>query len=295
MSLHCQDKKMAGFLLNKKMDTWLKSVFRDLHIDATTGAILKRGQVNFFSHKCQGDQRHLTSCQFNNMDTSLESPLLHLYSSPSKTRTHQIWSSQFFSLSTVIGPFLWPLSHSKQHGYIIGIPFLLFMHLPKILQKNAHFDQVLLETTNRWQLCSPLIHRDWSNLLNLPNAYVPAWNLYMRERLRCGFQWHCVYDVITCASGNTTVNHNITRNTIDVLHRNRSAESHTFVTAVVEKTRWTTTHETFIISFVQTVCVCRIRSRVHATIMVTPALLTVVRRFHGTSFLLLPRPLLPVS
>ncbi len=45
-------------------------------------------------------------------------------------------------------------------------------------------------------------------------------------------------------------------------HWNR-AESHTFVTTVVEKTRWTTTHETFIISFVQTVCDCRIRSSAH--------------------------------
>ena len=39
ISLYCQDQKMAGFLLNKKMDTSLESAFRDLHIDATTGAL----------------------------------------------------------------------------------------------------------------------------------------------------------------------------------------------------------------------------------------------------------------
>ena len=110
-------------------------------------------------------------------------PLCYICTPPvSKTRTHQIWPSQLFSLSTVIGPFLWQLSHSKQHGYIIGIPFLRFKlkHPRKNTFKNAHFDQVLLlrtrsdlETTIRWQLCSPLLHRDWSNLLNLANAYVP--------------------------------------------------------------------------------------------------------------------------
>ena len=39
ISLYCKDQKMAGFLFNKKMDTWLESAFRDLHIDVTTGAI----------------------------------------------------------------------------------------------------------------------------------------------------------------------------------------------------------------------------------------------------------------
>ena len=39
ISLYSQDQKMAGFLINKKMDTSLESAFRDLHIDATTGAL----------------------------------------------------------------------------------------------------------------------------------------------------------------------------------------------------------------------------------------------------------------
>ena len=71
-----------------------------------------------------------------------------------------------------------------------------------------------------------------------------TWNLYMRERLRCGFQWYYVYsreqfqpEGITRASGSATGKHNIARNTIDVIHWNWCAESHTFVTAVVEKTR----------------------------------------------------------
>ena len=119
-------------------------------------------------------------------------PLCYICTPPvSKTRTHQIWPSQLFSLSTVIGPFLWQLSHSKQHGYIIGIPFLRFKlkHPRKNTFKNAHFDQVLLlrtrsdlETTIRWQLCSPLLHRDWSNLLNLANAYVPEDRISYRNK-----------------------------------------------------------------------------------------------------------------
>jgi hypothetical protein len=39
ISLYCQDQKMAGFLLNKEMDTSLERYFRDLHIDPTTGAL----------------------------------------------------------------------------------------------------------------------------------------------------------------------------------------------------------------------------------------------------------------
>ena len=39
-----------------------------------------------------------------------------------------------------------------------------------------------LETTIRWQLCSPLLHRDLSNLLNLANAYVPEDRISYRNK-----------------------------------------------------------------------------------------------------------------
>ena len=124
-SFQSPDQKMAGFLLKTKMDTSLESVFRDLHDRTTLVTLVSKTAKLIFS---------VTSVRVLNLIWQLvnvttwihrSNPPCYIYTPTlSKTRTRQTWPSQLFSSTTVTGPFLWHLSHSKQHRYIIRIPFL---------------------------------------------------------------------------------------------------------------------------------------------------------------------------
>ena len=85
-------KQKNGYMIGKRFS-------RSTHWWYYRCVILKRGQVDFFSHKRPGARRLLTSCQCNNMDTSLESPLLHLHASSIKnTNTSNLAKPTFFTL-----------------------------------------------------------------------------------------------------------------------------------------------------------------------------------------------------
>jgi len=65
-----------------KNENWYiigKRFSRSTHLSCYRRGILKRGQVDFFSHRCHGHQRPLTSSRCNNMYTSLEYAFLDLH------------------------------------------------------------------------------------------------------------------------------------------------------------------------------------------------------------------------
>ena len=85
-------KQRNGYIIGKIFS-------RSTHWSYYRRAILKRGQVDFFSHKRPGARRLLTSCPCNNMDTPLECPLLHLHPYTIKnTETSNLAKSTFFTL-----------------------------------------------------------------------------------------------------------------------------------------------------------------------------------------------------
>jgi hypothetical protein len=99
--------------------------------------ILKRGQVDFFSHKRPGSQRLLTSCQCNNMDTSLECPLIHLHTyTINNTNTSNLAKSTFFHSPPSLDRFfdLSPIQNNMDTP--LEFPFFGLRIQEKILQKT---------------------------------------------------------------------------------------------------------------------------------------------------------------